>query len=185
MFGIRTAVCIEARGGDLFAFLPPLPSFSKFCSLIACIDATRAVTGLDIRLEGYGPPSSPDAFKFAVTPDPGVLEVNIPPVTSMRHYDDLIQQVFDAALHSGLHSEKYLVDGRMAGSGGGNHITFGGHSALESPFLRRPDLLASLLTFIQHHPSLSYMFAGLFVGPTSQAPRVDEARHETLYELEK
>ena len=184
VFGIRTAVCIEARGGDLFAFLPPLPSFSKFCSLIACIDATRAVTGLDIHLEGYGPPSSPDAFKFAVTPDPGVLEVNIPPVTSMRHYDDLIQQVFDAALHSGLHSEKYLVDGRMAGSGGGNHITFGGHSALESPFLRRPDLLASLLTFIQHHPSLSYMFAGLFVGPTSQAPRVDEARHETLYELE-
>ena len=182
--GIRTAICIEARDGELYAFLPPLPSFQKFCSLVGCLDATRAVTGLDLHLEGYGPPPSPDLFKFAVTPDPGVLEVNIPPVASMRAYDDLLQQVFDAALHAGLHSEKYLVDGRMAGSGGGNHITFGGPAALESPFLRRPDLLASLLAFFQHHPSLSYMFAGLFVGPTSQAPRVDEARHETLYELE-
>jgi len=182
--GIRTAICIEARDGELYAFVPPLQSFSKFCSLIGCIEATRAVTGLDVHLEGYGPPSSPDCFKFAVTPDPGVLEVNIPPVSSMRAYDDLIQNVFESALHAGLHSEKYLVDGRMAGSGGGNHITFGGASTLESPFLRRPDLLASLLTFFQHHPSLSYMFAGLFVGPTSQAPRVDEARHETLYEME-
>lgn len=181
---IRAAICIEVRDGELFAFLPPLPSFAKFCSLVGCLDATRAVTGLDVHLEGYGPPPSPDVFKFAVTPDPGVLEVNLPPVADMRSYDDLLQQVFDAALHAGLHSEKYLVDGRMAGSGGGNHITFGGPSALESVFLRRPDVLASLLAFFQHHPSLSYMFAGLFVGPTSQAPRVDEARHETLYELE-
>src|SRR5690606_12335540 len=127
---------------------------------------------------------SPDAFKFAVTPDPGVLEVNIPPTADMRAYDDLIQQVFDAALHAGLHAEKYLVDGRMAGSGGGNHITLGAPAALASPSVRRPDLVASLLTFFQHHPSPSYMSAGPFVGPPSQAPRADEARHETLYELE-
>lgn len=182
--GVRTALCLEFRDNRLFAFLPPLPSFAHFASLLASLDATRALTGLDLVLEGYGPPSAPDLFRFSVTPDPGVLEVNIPPTASMRDYDTLIQEVFDAALHSGLHAEKYLVDGRMAGSGGGNHITFGGPSPLASPFLRRPDLLGSLLTFFQHHPSLSYMFSGLFVGPTSQAPRVDEARHETLYELE-
>lgn len=184
LHGVRTALCLEFRDTHLYAFLPPLPSFAHFCSLLSCIDATRAMTGLDIQLEGYGPPSSPDLFRFSVTPDPGVLEVNIPPTSSLRDYDNLIQQVFDAALHAGLHAEKYLVDGRMAGSGGGNHITFGGVTPLMSPFLQRPDLLASLLTFIQHHPSLSYLFSGLFVGPTSQAPRVDEARHETLYELE-
>mgnify|MGYP006170305157 CR=1 FL=1 len=117
-------------------------------------------------------------------PDPGVLEVNLPPVTSSREYTELVGQVFDAALHAGLHSERYLLDGRMAGSGGGNHITVGGPTPLSSPLLTRPDLLASLITFAQHHPSLSYLFTGLFVGPTSQAPRVDEARHDSLHELE-
>src|SRR4029078_12312730 len=132
----------------------------------------------------YPPPPSRALFRFAVTPDPGVLEVNLPPTASTREYATLVETVFDAALHAGLHAEKYLVDGRMSGSGGGNHLTLGGPTPLQSPFLRRPDLLASLITFLQHHPSLSFMFTGLFVGPTSQAPRVDEARHDSLYELE-
>jgi uncharacterized protein (DUF2126 family) len=119
-----------------------------------------------------------------VTPDPGVLEVNLPPSSGLAEHAALVDLVFDAALHSGLHSEKYLLDGRMSGSGGGNHVTLGGPTPQESPFLLRPDLLASLVTFFQHHPSLSYLFTGLFVGPTSQAPRVDEARHDSLYELE-
>jgi uncharacterized protein (DUF2126 family) len=182
--GVRTALCIEQRAGVCWVFVPPVPSFARFCRLIADIDAVRAATGIDVQLEGYPPPSSPDAYRFSVTPDPGVLEVNVPPTRSMRETQALIETVFDAALHVGLHAEKYLLDGRMAGSGGGNHITLGGPSPLESPFLRRPALLGSLLTFVQHHPSLSYMFSGLFVGPTSQAPRVDEARHDSLYELE-
>jgi uncharacterized protein (DUF2126 family) len=181
---VRTALCVEHSDGALGVFLPPVPSFARFRELIAAIDRTRADTGIDVRLEGYPPPSSPEAFRFSVTPDPGVLEVNLPPVASMREVGTLVEQVFDAALHARLHSEKYMVDGRMAGSGGGNHITLGGPTPLESPFLLRPDLLASLLTFLQHHPSMSYMFAGLFIGPTSQAPRVDEARHDALYELE-
>src|SRR5262249_34164757 len=82
------------------------------------------------------------------------------------------------------HSEKYLVDGRMAGSGGGHHITLGGPAPAASPFLRPPDLLRRLVPFAHHHPPLSYMFAGLFVAPTSQAPRADQARHGSLCELE-
>ncbi len=181
---IRTALAIEIRDGVLWVFVPPVPRFADFCELVLAIDRARAATGMSCELEGYGPPPSHDAFRFAVTPDPGVLEVNVAPVHSCREAAELHAAVFDEALASGLTAERYLLDGRAAGSGGGNHITLGGPSAERSPWLARPDLLASLVTFAQHHPSLAYMFTGLFVGPTSQAPRVDEARHDALYELE-
>ncbi len=181
---IRTAVSIEAREGTLFVFLPPLASAADFFDLVAAIDAVRTDLAIDLMLEGYPPPPSPALRRLSVTPDPGVLEVNVPPTESTRAYVAQLETVFDAALHAGLHAEKYQVDGRMSGSGGGNHLTLGGPTPLESPFLTRPDLLASLITFVQHHPSLSYMFTGLFVGPTSQAPRLDEARTDTLYEAE-
>ncbi len=182
--GIRTALAVEDRGGELRVFLPPLARAEDFVDLVWIIDEARRSLGLRVQLEGYPPPSSPEVARFAVTPDPGVLEVNLPPSRSLREYERLVRTSFDAALHAGLHAEKYLVDGRMGGSGGGNHLTLGGPTALESPFVRRPDLLASFVAFTQHHPSLSYLFTGLFVGPTSQAPRVDEARHDALYELE-
>ncbi|MCG3174411.1 MAG: hypothetical protein GMKNLPBB_02645 [Myxococcota bacterium] len=182
--GVRTALCVEERGGQVYVFLPPLWTTEDFFLLVQEIDEVRHETGLDVLIEGYAPPPGPNLFRLSVTPDPGVLEVNIPPVDTMEAHAALMEPVFDAALHAGLHAEKYLLDGRMAGSGGGHHITLGGESPLRSPFLQRPDLLASLVTFVQHHPSLSYMFTGLFVGPTSQAPRPDEARHDQLYELE-
>ncbi|HEX5062087.1 MAG TPA: transglutaminase family protein [Kofleriaceae bacterium] len=182
--GIRTALAIEPRDGELWLFLPPVGRFEDFCALINAIDRARAATGFTVNLEGYGPPPSPNLRRFGVTPDPGVLEVNLPPTYSAREAADVHATVFDAALASGLTAERYMLDGRMAGSGGGNHITIGGPTPLASPWLVRPDTLASLITFAQHHPSLSYMFTGLFVGPTSQAPRVDEARHDALYELE-
>lgn len=187
-FGVRTALSVEARGGSLFVFLPPQCSAEDFLALVEAIDSAVSDARLAhpdaIVLEGYGPPPSPLLSRFAVTPDPGVLEVNVAPVSDLRSYAAQTDDVFDAALHSGLHAEKYLLDGRQAGSGGGHHLTMGGPTPLSSPFLRRPALLASLITFLQHHPSLSYLFSGLFVGPTSQAPRVDEARHDALYELE-
>ena len=182
--GLRTALTIEPRDGELRVFLPPVTSFADWLALIAAIDRARVAAGLDCLLEGYPPPSDPNRHHFAVTPDPGVLEVNVPPTSSGRAHAELLEVVFDAALRAGLTAEKYLLDGRPAGSGGGHHITVGAPTPLASPFLRRPALLASLITFAQHHPALSYLFAGLFVGPTSQAPRVDEARQDTLPELE-
>ena len=181
---IRTALCVEPRGGRLRVFVPPMPTVAAFCQLAQAIDDTAAALDFDVEVEGYPPPRSPELLQLTVTPDPGVLEVNIPPTRTAREHAELLEVVFDAALHSGLHAEKHQLDGRNAGSGGGNHITMGGPTPLSSPFLRRPDLLASLLGFVQHHPSLSYLFTGLFVGPTSQAPRVDEARHDAIYELE-
>jgi len=182
--GIRTALVIEPRDGELWVFVPPVARWGEFCDLVAGVDRARATTGLAVQLEGYAPPPSPERLRFAVTPDPGVLEVNLPPVGSSAEAVRLHHTVFDAALASGLTAERYLLDGRAAGAGGGNHITIGGPSPEQSPWLREPGLLASLVTFAQHHPSLSYMFTGLFVGPTSQAPRIDEARHDALYELE-
>jgi len=182
--GIRTALCVEPRDGDLWVFLPPLVSFEQWLELVAAIDAARVEVGVDCRLEGYPPPSSPALLRFSVTPDPGVLEVNVPPTATGRDHAALLDVVYDSALRAGLEAEKYLLDGRLAGPGGGHHITIGGPAPLLSPFLQRPEILASLLTFFQHHPSLSYLFTGLFVGPTSQAPRLDEARHDALYELE-
>jgi uncharacterized protein (DUF2126 family)/transglutaminase-like putative cysteine protease len=181
---VRTALCVEPRGDELFVFVPPLPHAEDFFELVQALDEVQRERGLEARLEGYPPRWNEGVFRITVTPDPGVLEVNIPPTTSSREHAELMNAVFEAGLHAGLHTEKYLLDGRLAGSGGGNHITLGGETPLQIPFVQRPDVLASLVTFFQHHPSLSYLFTGLFVGPTSQAPRVDEARHDALLELE-
>jgi uncharacterized protein (DUF2126 family)/transglutaminase-like putative cysteine protease len=181
---LRTALCVEPRGGALRVFLPPLTAAADFEDLVALVDAARLELGLAVELEGYPPPAGGGLVRIAVTPDPGVLEVNLPPTEGTRAHAELFGEVFDGALRAGLTAEKYLHDGRLSGSGGGNHLTLGGPTPPESPFLLRPDLLASLVTFLQHHPAMSYLFTGLFVGPTSQAPRPDEARHDALYELE-
>lgn len=187
-WGMRTAICCEVReyhgSTTLFTFLPPLPSASDFIELVETIDAAANALGLNVVLEGYPPPKSRLLTSLVVTPDPGVLEVNMPVTDNIDEYVQALNTVYEAALYSGLHTEKYLDDGRQAGSGGGHHLTVGGPTPLTSPFLQRPALLGRLLSFVQHHPSLSYMFTGLFVGPTSQAPRIDEARHDSLYELE-
>ncbi len=180
----RTALCVEAREGVLHVFLPPVPTAEAFLELVACVEDTARELDVRVRLEGYGPPSDPRLASCLVTPDPGVLEVNLPVAESFREYAASLELVNDAANHAGLSTEKWQLDGRATGSGGGNHLTLGGKTTVESPFLRQPELLASLLRYLQNHPSLSYLFSGLFLGPTSQAPRVDEARFDGLYELE-
>ncbi|TWE12734.1 DUF2126 domain-containing protein [Rudaeicoccus suwonensis] len=180
----RTALAVEERDGHLMVFLPPLSELDDALSLLRAVEGAARAVGSPVVLEGYAPPGDPRTRSLTVTPDPGVIEVNVQPTASWQELETLTTTLFEDARQCGLATEKFDLDGTHTGTGGGNHITLGGRSAAESPMLRRPDLLRSMLTFWQHHPAMSYVFSGRFIGPTSQSPRVDEGRHETLYELE-
>ena len=181
---IKTAICAQVRDGVLHIYLPPVAWSEHFLELIKAVELTAAETGISVVLEGYRAPSDPRLVSMSVTPDPGVIEVNVQPAESWAKLKDITNTVYEEGRLSRLSTEKFMLDGRRTGTGGGNHIVLGAAHPKDSPFLRRPDLLRSFISFWQNHPALSYVFAGTFIGPTSQAPRIDEARHDSMYELE-
>jgi uncharacterized protein (DUF2126 family) len=181
---VRTAISVEIRESKLFIFLPPIMDTEAFLDLIASIEETAEAMKMAVMIEGYEPPHDLRIERMRVTPDPGVIEVNIHPTSSWQELTGVIDTLYEEAHQSRLGTLKFMQDGKQMGTGGGNHVTIGGLTPSDSPLLRNPDLLRSLITFWQHHPSLSYLFSGQFIGPTSQAPRVDEGRLENLYELE-
>jgi uncharacterized protein (DUF2126 family)/transglutaminase-like putative cysteine protease len=180
----RTAICFEPRNGRLHVFFPPVSQLEHYLEILEAVERTAELLKMPVIIEGYEVPYDRRIERIKVTPDPGVIEVNVHPVKRWNELVANTQVLYDAAFRTRLGTEKFMLDGRHTGTGGGNHVTLGGETPDRSPFLRRPDLLRSLITYWQHHPGLSYLFSGLFLGPTSQAPRADEGRDDRLHELE-
>ena len=180
-----TALCTEVRHGQLHVFLPPVDELEHWLELMAAVESAVVEHGRPVTIEGYPPPGDPRLRQLGRGARPGCHRGQRPShgIVGARWWRRSPACTrMPARPASGPRSSP--LDGTHTGTGGGNHMTLGGATPADSPILRRPDLLRSLITYWQHHPALSYLFAGQFIGPTSQAPRIDEARHDSLDELE-
>ena len=138
-------MCAEARKGVLYVFMPPLETLEEYVRLTTAVEAAAKKIGTPVLLEGYTPPRDPRVISLSVTPDPGVIEVNVAPSASWEELVSQTTHLYEEARLARLSAEKFMIDGRHVGTGGGHHLVLGAATTSDSPFLRRPDLLRSLL----------------------------------------
>ena len=180
----RRALTIEVDNDRIALFLPPLAQapFSKLLASIATA-SHRAHCQLPL-FSGYVPSDENDIWsKLGITADPGVLEINLPPCDTWRDYANWLETLENSGTNVGLRSYKQITVDEQAGTGGGNHLLFGGPSLEQNALFTHPQWVTSILRYWQNHPALSYLFTGHYVGPSSQAPRPDESA-SALYDLE-
>lgn len=178
-------VCFgEEAPGVVRVELPGLPDVPAFVALLQDLaEAARRAEQPALVLAGCPPPVNPSAAWTTVTPDPGVIEVNMAPAPNVSTFLDWMRELHGAASRHSLSPERYWFNGDVADSGGGGHLTLGGPTAERSPFFLKPRLLPALIAYLNHHPSLSYLFAVDSLGSSSQSPRPDEGVRESFDEL--
>ncbi len=180
----RRALTLEVTAAQLRIFLPPLlqPAFLALFEIVARA-LHRAQLGSAV-FAGYVPDDEARSWtRLALAADPGVLEINLPPCATWREYRDWLATLERACGSVGLRSFKQLSTHQSLGTGGGNHLIFGGPSLDQNALFTHPRWITSILRYWQQHPSLAYLFTGQYVGPSSQAPRPDESA-TPLYDLE-
>ena len=180
----RRALTLEWKGSRLSIFMPPVLQV-PFVALLAVIESALRSAGVGrVEMQGYTPADeSLSWIQLGLTADPGVLEVNLPACADWEEYDYWLRAVTRAAGECGLRSWKKRAHSHPEGTGGGNHLLWGGPTLDRNPFFFRPGWLTSILRYWQHHPSLAYLFTGCYVGASSQAPRADESARDR-YDLE-
>jgi uncharacterized protein (DUF2126 family)/transglutaminase-like putative cysteine protease len=179
----RTALCVEVRRGRLYVFVPPVSHLEHYLELVAGIEAAAEALDVAVLLEGYEPPEDYRLRRLLLEPEAGVLRLTLPATQRWDEQLSLLEAAYQEAGRAGLRAERVMADGRRLPSGGGGQLTLGGTRPVDSPFLKRPQILRALIAYWQRHPSLSYFFAGRAIGPSGAAPRPDEGRDEALYEL--
>jgi uncharacterized protein (DUF2126 family) len=129
------------------------------------------------------PPVELSGRWLTVTPDPGVVEVNMAPSSDLADLAGQSAAIWRAAREAGLSPVRFRWNGDATDSGGGGQLTLGGARADASPFVRYPRLLPGLVRYVNDHPALSFWFAGECLGSASQAPRPDQGVRERWSEL--
>jgi uncharacterized protein (DUF2126 family) len=180
----RRALVLETKTDGLHIFFPPLLQ-KPFLALLGHLTKNLHAAGVArFVFEGYIPPDETATWsKVSLAADPGVLEINLPPCHTWGEYDWWMKTLEKAANDVGMRSFKQFSPEETLGTGGGNHLLFGGPTLEKNPLFKHPRWVTSILRYWQHHPSLAYLFTGNYVGPSSQAPRPDESSRE-LYDLE-
>ncbi|HSI11844.1 MAG TPA: transglutaminase family protein [Chthoniobacter sp.] len=180
----RRALTAEVVDKQLHIFLPPLLQPAFLSMLEAVVTAANEQGVATLTFGGYVPSDEAGIWtRLAIAADPGVLEINLPPCATWREYAGWLDILERAAAPAGLRSFKQLSPEDQTGTGGGNHLLFGGPSLEDHPLFTRPAWVTSILRYWQHHPSLAYLFTGQYVGSSSQAPRPDEGA-SAHYDLE-